>query len=63
MRRQVEQVRDPTNASSCLSFNSTDLHMEECRVETGDKTFEQNCTLGDCRFSGIIHQLWYESKV
>lgn len=55
----VWQVRDPMNSSSCLTFNSSSLHMELCGVETGDHTTPQNCTAGDCRFSGIIYQLWY----
>lgn len=55
----VWQVRDPMKSSSCLTFNSSSLHMESCRVETGDHTTPQNCTAGDCRFSGIVYQLWY----
>ena len=57
----VAQVRDAANASSCLTFNSTSLHMEVCRKEAGDKTTpnQSGCRDGNCRFSGIIYQLWY----
>jgi hypothetical protein len=57
----VAQVRDAADASSCLTFNSSSLHMEACRKEMGDKTTPNptGCTDGNCRFSGIIDQLWY----
>ena len=57
----VAQVRDAANASSCLTFNSTSLHMEVCRKEAGDKITpnQSGCRDGNCRFSGIIYQLWY----
>jgi hypothetical protein len=55
------QVRDAADASSCLTFNSSSLHMETCKKEAGDKTApnQSGCTDGNCRFSGIIYQLWY----
>ena len=57
----VAQVRDAANASSCLTFNSSSLHMEACLKEAGDKTTPNpsGCRDGNCRFSGIIYQLWY----
>ena len=57
----VAQVRDAANASSCLAFNSSSLHMEACRKEAGDKTTPNptGCRDGNCRFSGIIYQLWF----
>ena len=57
----VWQVRSATNASECLTFNSTSLHVEACRKEQGDKTTpnESGCTDGNCRFSGLVYQLWY----
>jgi hypothetical protein len=33
----IAQIRDATNASSCLTFNSSSLHMKSCGVEMGDK--------------------------
>lgn len=57
----VAQVRDAEDASSCLTFNSSSLHMEPCLTERGDKTVpnKSGCTDGECRFSSIIYQLWY----
>ena len=54
----VSQVRDD-EGGLCLTFNSSSLHMEACGTETGDKTTAHDCTQGNCRFSGIIYQLWY----
>jgi hypothetical protein len=55
----VAQVRDFADASSCLTFNSSSLHMEPCRKESGDKTTpnQSGCADGNCRFSGIIYQV------
>ena len=57
----VAQVRSMTNTSECLTFNSTSLHVEACRKERGDKTTpnQSGCTDGNCRFSGLVYQLWY----
>jgi hypothetical protein len=55
----VWQVRDSANDTSCLSFNSTTLQMEPCHKESGDKTTPKDCAEQNCRFSGIIYQLWY----
>jgi hypothetical protein len=56
----VSQVRD--DAGLCLTFNSSALSMEPCGTETGDKTTAHDCTQGNCRFSGIIYQLWYHLR-
>ena len=55
----VSQVRD--DKGLCLTFNSSSLHMESCRKEAGDKSTPNGsgCEDGNCRFSGIIYQLWY----
>ena len=60
----IAQIRDATNASSCLTFNSSSLHMKSCGVEMGDKKTpnESGCRDGNCRFSGIIDQLWYHNS-
>jgi hypothetical protein len=57
----VAQVRDASNASSCLTFNGSSLHMESCHKEVGDKVTPNpsGCHDGNCRFSSIIYQLWY----
>ena len=57
----VAQVRDAADSTSCLTFNSSSLHMETCQKERGDKTTPNTsgCTDGNCRFSSIIYQLWY----
>jgi hypothetical protein len=57
----VAQVRDAADSTSCLTFNSSSLHMEACQNEKGDKTTpnKSGCTDGNCRFSSIIYQLWY----
>ena len=57
----MAQVRDITDAKSCLTFNSSSLHMAPCRVEHGDKHTPNptGCRDGNCRFSGIVDQLWY----
>ena len=43
--------------------NAADLFhiLQACRKETGDKTTPNpsGCRDGNCRFSGIIYQLWY----
>lgn len=57
----VAQVRDVAHPGSCLTFDAVSLHMAPCLKEAGDKT-EPNptgCHDGNCRFSGIIYQLWY----
>jgi hypothetical protein len=57
----VAQVRDAEHASSCLTFNSSSLHVAPCKVEHGDKNKPNptECRDGNCRFSGIVDQLWY----
>jgi hypothetical protein len=57
----IAQVRDAADANSCLTFNGSSLHMEACRKEAGDKITPNpsGCRDGNCRFSGIIYQLWY----
>jgi hypothetical protein len=45
----VSQVRDPSDPTMCLAFNSSSLHMEKCRKETGDKQEPNDCAMGDCR--------------
>lgn len=57
----VAQVRDAADGGSCLTFNSSSLHMEACHKERGDKLTpnKSGCTDGNCRFSSIIYQLWY----
>jgi hypothetical protein len=56
----IAQVRSAADAGLCLTFNSSSLHMEACHKEMGDKTTpnQSGCTDGNCRFSGIIYQLW-----
>eukprot|EP00041_Stephanoeca_diplocostata_P008679 m.128482 g.128482 ORF g.128482 m.128482 type:complete len:489 (+) comp17429_c0_seq15:1291-2757(+) len=53
------QVRDPLNATSCLAFNGTRLHMEPCRTETSDDPTPSDCATSRCRFSSLTDQLWY----
>ena len=55
----VAQVRDAANVGSCLTFNSSSLHMAPCLREAGDKKTPNptGCTDGNCRFSGIIYQV------
>lgn len=55
----VAQIRDAQDPGSCLTFNSSSLHMERCLHETGDKTTPNptGCTDGNCRFSSIIYQV------
>ena len=57
----ISQVMDADDPTSCLTFNSSSLHMEVCQKEAGDKTKPNlsGCKDGNCRFSGIIYQLWY----
>lgn len=59
--RTVAQIRGHADASTCLTFNSSSLHMEACATEAGDKTKPNptGCKDGGCRFSGIVSQLWY----
>ena len=49
--------------SSCDRSNAADLFriLQACRKETGDKTTPNpsGCRDGNCRFSGIVDQLWY----
>lgn len=61
VNRTIWQVRDAANSNSCLTYNSTSLHMELCQKESGDKLTpnQSGCADGGCRFSGIIYQLWY----
>lgn len=61
----VAQIRDAADANSCLAFNSSSLHMEACQKEAGDKTTPNpsGCHDGNCRFSGIIYQLWYLNSI
>ena len=49
----LSQVRDGANASSCLTYNGTSLHMEGCRADAA------NCSTTRCRFSTEVWQLWY----
>jgi hypothetical protein len=55
----ISQVRDPADASSCLAFNGTSLHMEACRTETSDQQKPADCARSRCRFSSLIYQQWY----
>ena len=42
----VWQVRDAADGTSCLTFNSTSLHMGACQVEHGDKvSYLRTCLL------------------
>ena len=55
----VAQIRDAADASSCLTFNASSLHMAPCSKEAGDKTTPNptGCRDGNCRFSSIIYQV------
>lgn len=61
VNQTISQVMDAGDPTSCLTFNSSSLHMEVCEKEAGDKTKPNlsGCKDGNCRFSGIIYQLWY----
>lgn len=55
----VAQIRDPQDASSCLAYDGTTLHMEGCRVEEGDAVNATDCWINNCRFSSLTDQLFY----
>lgn len=55
----VSQIRDPRNSSSCLAYDGSTLHMEDCRSETGDGTNAEDCWSSNCRFSSLSDQLFY----
>ena len=60
--RNASQQSRLTEDCGCLqTFNSSSLHMAACQTEQGDKTTpnQSGCTDGNCRFSGILYQLWY----
>ena len=59
----VAQIRDPEDASSCLAYDGSTLHMEACRVETGDAPNATDCLTHNCRFSDLTDQLFYRNRL
>jgi alpha-galactosidase len=55
----LSQIRDAEDATSCLAYDGTSLHMEACRVETGDAANASDCWEHNCRFSSLSDQLFY----
>ena len=59
----VAQIRDPEDTSSCLAYDGSTLHMEACRVETGDAPNATDCLTHNCRFSDLTDQLFYLNRL
>ena len=58
----LSQIRDAEDATSCLAYDGTSLHMEACRVETGDAANASDCWEHNCRFSSLSDQLFYLTR-